>query len=311
MMLYAAFFFAIFLLTLGLLFIPLNKKNQVKHRIEQLMSENKSNPRILLSEHEDKNNKESFRNRILLPLWMEAKKSFSKRLPNKQVEKLDKQLIQAGNPFHMKAADYRMVQLAVMIGMTILSFFYGLLLGVQGASLFIFLFVGLVIGMVLPRHYLKMKMAKRKKLAAKELPDFVDLLLVCLEAGLGFDSALTKVIGKQEGVLAGEFQRCLEELRLGLSRKEALIGVRDRLEVEEISVFINSVLRAEKLGVGMVQVLRILSSDVRERRRQKAEETAMKAPIKILFPLIFFIFPSLFIVILGPVAIQLFHQFHK
>lgn len=310
-MLYAAFFFAIFFLVLGLLFILIDKKNQVKHRIEHLLGENETNPAISTGGLEEKKNKESFRNRVFLPLWMEAKKSLSKRLPSKQVEKLDKQLVQAGNPFHMKSADYQMVQLAFLIGMPVVSLLYGLLLGFQGPPLFIFLFIGSVIGIVLPRYYMKMKIVKRKKLATKELPDFVDLLSVSLEAGLGFDSALSKVIGKQDGVLAKEFRRCLEELRLGLTRKEALMGVRDRLEVEEISSFINSVLRAEKLGVGMVQVLRILTVDVRERRRQKAEETAMKAPIKILFPLVFFIFPSLFIVILGPVAIQLIHQFNK
>lgn len=311
MMLYAAFFFAIFFLVFGLLFILIDKKNQVKHRIEHLLGENETNSAISTGGLEEKKNKESFRNRVFLPLWMEAKKSLSKRLPSKQVEKLDKQLVQAGNPFHMKSADYQMVQLAFLIGMPVVSLLYGLLLGFQGPSLFIFLFIGSVIGIVLPRYYMKMKIVKRKKLATKELPDFVDLLSVSLEAGLGFDSALSKVIGKQDGVLAKEFRRCLEELRLGLTRKEALMGVRDRLEVEEISSFINSVLRAEKLGVGMVQVLRILTVDVRERRRQKAEETAMKAPIKILFPLVFFIFPSLFIVILGPVAIQLIHQFNK
>lgn len=306
-MLYAAFFFAVFFLIFGLLFISMDKKNQVKHRMEHFLGENETNPADLV----EKKNKESFRNRVFLPLWMEAKKSLSKRLPNKQVEKLDKQLVQAGNPLRMKSADYRMVQLAFLIGMPLVLLFYGLLLGFQGTSLFIFLFIGSLIGIVLPRYYIKMKMVERKKRASKELPDFVDLLSVSLEAGLGFDSALSKVIGKQDGILAKEFRRCLEELRLGLTRKEALMGVRDRLDVEEISSFINSVLRAEKLGVGMVQVLRILTVDVRERRRQKAEETAMKAPIKILFPLVFFIFPSLFIVILGPVAIQLIHQFNK
>ncbi|WP_379970794.1 type II secretion system F family protein [Ectobacillus sp. sgz5001026] len=306
-MLYTAFFFAIFFFVFGVLFIPMDKKNQVKHRMEHLLGENETNHADL----EEKRNKESFRHRVFLPLWMEAKKSLSKRLPSKQAEKLDKQLVQAGNPFHMKSADYRMVQLAFLIGMPLVLLFYGLLLGFQGTSLIIFPFIGSVIGIVLPRYYIKMKMVERKKRASKELPDFVDLLSVSLEAGLGFDSALSKVIGKQDGVLAKEFRRCLEELRLGLTRKEALMGVRDRLDVEEVSSFINSVLRAEKLGVGMVQVLRILTVDVRDRRRQKAEETAMKAPIKILFPLVFFIFPSLFIVILGPVAIQLIHQFNK
>jgi tight adherence protein C len=303
-MLYAVFFIAIFFLLFGLLFIPFEKRNQAKRRVQQLLDENKQ--AASLDENQER---ESFRKRVFIPLWADLKKSFSKSMPGKQAEKLDKSLQQAGNPFQMKAADYRMVQMGFLIGMPVLALGYGLLLGFKGSNLLVFFVIGLGFGAILPRQYIKMKITNRKKLAMKELPDFVDLLLVSLEAGLGFDSALSKVIGKQEGVLAKEFRRSLEEMRLGLTRKEALSGVRDRLEVEEISVFINSVLRAEKLGVGMVQVLRILTADVRLRRRQRAEETAMKAPIKILFPLVFFIFPSLFIVILGPVAIQLYHQF--
>ena len=299
-MLYGAFFISIFLLLVGVLLIPFEKKNQAKRRVEQLFSE------IPLDETKSK---DGFRKRVILPFWVDVKKSLSKRMPGHQAEKLDRKLQQAGNPFQMKAADYRMVQLGFLVGMPLLSLGYGLLLGFKDGSILVFLLLGLGFGVILPRQYIKMKITNRKKMAMKELPDFVDLLLVSLEAGLGFDSALSKVIGKQEGVLAREFRRSLEEMRLGLTRKEALLGVRDRLEVEEISVFINSILRAEKLGVGMVQVLRILTADVRLRRRQRAEETAMKAPIKILFPLVLFIFPSLFIVILGPVAIQLYRQF--
>jgi tight adherence protein C len=308
-MLYAAFFFAIFLLLFGLLLIPIEKKNQATRRMESLLSDNHTNMAASTVFPEEEKSNGSFRKRVILPFWMDAKKNLFKRMPGKQAEKLDKQLMKAGNPYHMKAADYRMVQLVFYIVMPLVSLGYGLLLGFKSENLIIFLFVGIGIGAILPIRYIKMKIVNRKKLALKELPDFVDLLLVSLEAGLGFDSALSKVIGKQEGVLAWEFRRCLEELQLGLTRKEALMGVRDRLEVGEISVFINNVLRAEKLGVGMVQVLRILTGDIREHRRQRAEETAMKAPIKILFPLVFFIFPSLFIVILGPVAVQLIHQF--
>lgn len=310
-MLYAAFFAAAFFLLFGLLLIPFEKKHQVTHRVEVFLGENPTAAGTSTLLPRDPNKQLSFRKRVLMPLWTNAKKKFSKNMAGEQAEKLDRQLAQAGNPFHMKAADFRMVQFVFLLGMPLLSVGYGVLLGFETEKLVMFFLVGIGLGLILPRQFIKGRMAKRKKRALRELPDFVDLLLVSLEAGLGFDSALSKVIGKQEGVLAGEFRRCLEELRLGLSRKEALIGVRDRLEVEEISAFINNIIRAEKLGVGMVQVLRILTVDVRERRRERAEETAQKAPIKILFPLVLFIFPSLFIVILGPVAIQLYHQFMK
>jgi tight adherence protein C len=295
-----------------ILLIPIEKRNYVKTRVRHVFSERKEGelpPSLIPGEEQKK--KESFIKRVIQPIWLEAKKGLSKRSSDKHTDKWNKQLTQAGNPFQMKGTDYRMVQYGLLLGFPLLSVLYGLLLGVAGKQIVIFLFIGLGIGMILPRYYIKMKINQRKKQAMLELPDFVDLLLVSLEAGLGFDAALSKVIGKQEGVLAKEFRRCLEELRLGLTRREALIGVRDRIEVEELSVFINSVLRAEKLGVGMVQVLRVLTADVRAQRRQRAEETAMKAPIKILFPLIFFIFPSLFIVILGPAVIQLINQFMK
>ncbi|GHH96697.1 type II secretion system F family protein [Neobacillus kokaensis] len=310
-MLYAAFFAAVLLFIFGLLSIPFEKKSQIESRVEKFLLDNqvKTNAPVLSAEEEKK--RVPFKQRVLLPLWLDAKKNLSKRMPGKKAEKLEKQLSQAGNPFNMRAADYRLLQLAFDFGMPFIAVCYGLLLGFRGGTLIIVASIGIGIGILLPKRYMKIKIAKRQSQAVKELPDFVDLLLVSLEAGLGFDSALSKVIGKQEGVLAREFRRCLEEMRLGLTRKEALSGVRDRLEAEEITVFINSILRGEKLGTGMVKVLRILAVDVRERRREKAEETAQKAPIKMLFPLVFFIFPSLFIVILGPAVIQIFQQFSK
>jgi tight adherence protein C len=132
-----------------------------------------------------------------------------------------------------------------------------------------------------------------------------------LEAGLGFDSAISKMVAKKEGVLAAEFRRCLEEIRLGKTRREALTGVKERLVFDEIKVLISSILQAEKLGIGLVQVLRVQSQEVRDKRKQRAEEQAMKAPIKMLFPLVLFIFPSIFIVLLGPAAIQFMQAFSQ
>lgn len=146
-------------------------------------------------------------------------------------------------------------------------------------------------------------------MALREFPDILDLLTVSLEAGLGFDAAVTKVVSKKEGVLASEFHRCLEEIRLGKTRREALSGIRERLEVDAVNSFISSILQAEKLGIGMVKVLRAQSQEVREQRKQRAEEAAMKAPIKMLFPLVLFIFPSLFIVLLGPAILQFIAAF--
>ena len=173
------------------------------------------------------------------------------------------------------------------------------------------LLVVLSIGLAayIPYVYLKMQIAKRGALAVKELPDFIDLLAVSMEAGLGFDAALSKVVSKKPGVLSYEFQRCLEELKLGKTRREALSGVRDRLICDDIKLLIGSIIQAEQLGVGMVQTLRVQADEIRLRRKQRAEEAAMKAPIKMLFPLVLFIFPCIFIVLLGPAIIQIVEMF--
>ncbi|WP_337019521.1 type II secretion system F family protein, partial [Oceanobacillus massiliensis] len=149
------------------------------------------------------------------------------------------------------------------------------------------------------------KIQKRSQIAGKELPDILDLLTISLEAGLGFDAALSKVVSKKQGEVIKEFKIALEEMRLGQTRKEALNSINDRLSSSELKGLIYNIIQAEKLGVGMVSVLRVQTEEIREYRRQKAEETAMKAPIKMMFPLVLFIFPTLFIVLLGPAMIQL------
>jgi tight adherence protein C len=115
--------------------------------------------------------------------------------------------------------------------------------------------------------------------------------------------ALNKVVSKTNGILSSEFHTCLEEIRLGKSRREAFLGLRERLNFDSIVSLINSILQAEKLGMSMVQIFRIKSQDERSKRRERAEEAAMKVPIKILFPLVFFIFPCMFVVLLVPAVI--------
>nr|AYQ75010.1 type II secretion system F family protein [Cohnella candidum] len=251
----------------------------------------------------------SLKGRVLLPLWKEFRRLFSRTLEERKEAKLELRLLQAGQPFRMSPVDFRIAQLTLALLLPGVCLFYAYLLdsGFGGALLLSAL--GVAAAGWLPGQYLKMKCKTRCRLALRELPDVLDLLTVSLEAGLGFDAALGKLVSKKEGVLAGEFRRCLEEIRLGKTRREALSGVRDRLPLDELKVLISSILQAEKLGIGMVQVLRIQSQEVREQRKQRAEEEAMKAPIKMLFPLVLFIFPSLFIVLLGPAIIQFVQTF--
>ncbi|WP_254660890.1 type II secretion system F family protein [Bacillus sp. FJAT-27225] len=247
----------------------------------------------------------SFNERFLLPILNDFKKSFKKRMPGEKEAKIERKLQRAGNPFGMTPVDFRLLQAACSIGFPLAFAGYGLLIELSSSKVFIAAFVGLALGGIAPHYYLKQKAKTRETLALKELPDTLDLLTVSLEAGLGFDAAVAKLVSKRTGVLSDEFQRSLEEMRLGKVRRDALGGVRDRLEgVDAVKNFISSIIQAEKLGIGMVQVLRAQSVEVRAQRKQRAEEAAMKAPIKMLFPLVLFIFPSLFIVLLGPVVIQ-------
>jgi tight adherence protein C len=246
---------------------------------------------------------------LILSIWHRAAHLTKKRISVKKLEKLEFKLLQAGSPFNLSPVDFRLLQVVSVVGFSLVFGMIGFLFEWAVFQLLAVVLIGLCFGVMMPRTYLSSKIKTRQKLALKELPDFVDLLTVSLEAGLGFDSALSKVIEKQAGVLADEFRVCLDEIRLGKTRREGLNGIKNRLKVDEITTLLNSVIRAEKLGVGMVQVLRIQSVEVREKRKQRAEEQAMKAPIKMLFPLVLFIFPSLFIIILGPAVIQIINTF--
>ncbi len=173
------------------------------------------------------------------------------------------------------------------------------------------LFLGLMGGYILPILYLQQKKEERKKEIRSGLADNLDLLTVSMEAGLGFDAALSKVIEKGEGALVEELQKLVQEIRIGKSRREALKDLGIRTGVEELNSFATAIIQADQLGISLAKVLRVQAEDIREKRRQYAEEKAMKAPIKILFPLVFFIFPAIFIIILGPAVINIIETFSK
>jgi len=171
---------------------------------------------------------------------------------------------------------------------------------VTGLSLIAF-----VIGVILPFIMLNKKMAERKASIQKDLPDVLDLLTVSVEAGLSFDGALAKLSEKMKGALVDEFCRLLQEIRMGVLRRDALAAMGIRCDVADLSLFTTSLVQADQLGVGIGNVLRVQSISMREKRKQRVEERAMKAPIKMMIPLVMFIFPTIFIVLLGPAIIQI------
>lgn len=160
-------------------------------------------------------------------------------------------------------------------------------------------------GFYLPFFLVNRKIVSRKISIQKALPDVLDLLTVSVEAGLGFDGALTKLSEKMRGALVDEFNQVLHEIRMGVSRRNALQALADRCGVDDISLFTTSIIQADQLGVSIGNVLRVQSAAMRDKRRQRAEEKAQKAPVKMLIPLVIFIFPTIFIVLLGPAVIQI------
>lgn len=161
------------------------------------------------------------------------------------------------------------------------------------------------LGASFPFFMLSQKIATRKLSIQRDLPDVLDLLTVSVEAGLAFDGALSKLSEKMKGALVDEFNRVLQEFRVGVPRREALHAMGTRCDVADLSLFTTSLVQADQLGVSIGNVLRVQSAAMREKRRQRAKELAMKAPIKMLIPMVVFIFPTIFIVLMGPAAIQI------
>ncbi|WP_349409458.1 type II secretion system F family protein [Pseudalkalibacillus sp. SCS-8] len=306
-MMYISFFASITLFIYFIYVFRGERKQRLKRRIDSFVHQSSEGMDTFRKDETSK----SLMKRMLLPLWKEFRKGFNKKMEGGKQAKLAVKLLQAGSPFGMTTFEYRMIQLALFVVVPLLVGGWGALMEFQLGGILFSSFVGFIVTLILPPFYIKSKIKARSKSALRELPDVLDLLTVSLEAGLGFDGALSKVVSKKEGVLSREFHRCLEEIRLGKTRREALRGVRERLVVDEINIVISSILQAEKLGIGLVNVLRVQSEEVRDQRKQRAEQEAMKAPVKMLFPLVLFIFPSLFIVLLGPAIIQFVESFSK
>ena len=168
---------------------------------------------------------------------------------------------------------------------------------------------GLGLGWLLPDLYINRKGMARKQEIEKSLPDVLDLLTVSVEAGLGFDGAMIKVVEKTGGALSGEFKTALQEIKMGKPRTEALRDMSGRANVDDLSTFTGSIILAEQLGISIGNILRLQSAQIRQKRRQRAEEMAIKAPVKILIPMVLFIFPAIFVVLLGPAVIQIARTF--
>ncbi|MEP6910761.1 MAG: type II secretion system F family protein [Actinomycetota bacterium] len=188
----------------------------------------------------------------------------------------------------------------------LLGIFFGSLIGSSrgfGGLLMGAIFIGGV-GFLAPDYYLTLKARGRKERIRADLPDALDLLAVSVEAGMGFDASLAKMNEHMDGPLAEEFGLTLSEMRIGESRPEALKRLAERVDAQELSAFTRAIIQADQLGTSLGRILRVQAADARLRRQAAAEERAMKAPIKMLFPTVLFIFPAMFLVILGPAILN-------
>ncbi|MGZ6273153.1 MAG: type II secretion system F family protein [Candidatus Limnocylindrales bacterium] len=250
-----------------------------------------------------------FTERTLRPLVARLSRMGGRLGRVSSTEVAERRLAMAGNPGDLRLTDWMGVKILVAIAVGVLMF---LLLGVLSGNVAGGLFLGMVgfgIGYMLPEFWLGRKIKARQKVILIMIPDTLDLLTISVRAGLGFDAALAKVVEKLPGPLSDEFRRALAEVRVGKARRDALRDMVPRTDVAPLSAFIGAIVQAEQLGVSISKVLQIQSEQLRIERRQRAEEQAAKAPIKMLFPLVGCIFPSLFIVILGPAIISIVKTF--
>ncbi len=218
-------------------------------------------------------------------------------------ERTEKRLALAGYPGNLKVGDWLGIK---AIGALVNAGIFFLLFGLLGQNILAGIAlaaVGLGMGYTIPEFWLGGRVKKRQKAVLLQIPDALDLLTISVRAGLGFDGALGKVVEKLKGPLTDEFRRALAEIRVGKTRREALRDIVPRTDVTALTNFIGAIIQAEQLGVSISKVLQVQSEQLRIERRQRAAEMAAKAPIKMLFPLVGCIFPSLFIVILGPAII--------
>ncbi|HEX5371024.1 MAG TPA: type II secretion system F family protein [Dehalococcoidia bacterium] len=249
---------------------------------------------------------ESAKTRLLGPMVSSLGSTLEKILPSKWIQGIDHRLTQAGQPTTTKGF---LVAYAMAIGVMSLFAFTVLTSGSFSGLLGMVIVLGcLALGIFLPKAWLDNRVRARQHAILKSLPDAFDLVTTCVEAGLGLEAALSRVAEKVEGPFGEELAVMLREVQMGKLRRDAMREMSDRTGVPDLTTFINAVVQAESMGTSIAAVLRVQAEQMRIKRRQRAEQQAQAAPIKMMFPLVLFIFPTLFIVILGPAAISIYQQ---
>jgi tight adherence protein C len=284
---------AVLLITYGL--AGRQSRDVVQQRLEQLVTQPTSLEELELQQ--------PLAERVLRPIVQRLSRIANRGDTGGVIARADAKLEKAGYPGGLRGADWMGVKLLCTL---ILGVGVGLLMLLVGRVQLALVFgiAGAGLGYMAPEFWLGSRARKRSWSMVLQLPDALDLLTISVEAGLGFDAALAKVVEKMEGPLVNEFRQALAEIRMGRTRRDALRDVVARADAQPISNFIGAIVQAEQLGVPIAKVLQIQSQQLRIERRQRAEEMAAKAPVKMLFPMVGCIFPTIFIVILGPAIIS-------
>ncbi len=245
-----------------------------------------------------------FSERVMRPAIERLGSMLSRSTPQKARQDLLNRLELAGRPGNLTPEDFAAVRLVAAAVFGAIALLLGFLLG-GGLYLVISLVVGVILGYYVPVLWLKQKVDGRKSEIQKGLPDALDLLVICVDAGLGFDAALARVTDKYKNALSELLSKALREVSLGRPRLEALDEMGRNSGVEDLHNFIQAVIQSEQFGTGIGKILRIQADEMRRRRRQRAQERGAQATLKMMLPMVGCIFPTLWIVLLGPAVLIL------
>ncbi len=293
-------FGVLMLLGVGLIMIGMRRSSQpdaISDRLSQFTERTMTLEEMELQQ--------PFSQRVLVPLTKSILTKLGEYGPKQSAERLRLNLAQAGNPGNLTPMQFSGIRLALAVILFIVVGAVTFLQGMEVTQALMYTAIGGFMGYLLPGIWLGQQIKKRKKAIVKALPDALDLLCICVEAGLSFDQAMQRLTEKWDDPLSREFKRVLSDTRLGRPRRDAMKDMIDRCGVDDVQTFIGAVIQAEQLGVSIGRILRIQSDQMRIRRRQRAEEEAHKAPIKMLIPMAFLIFPSLCIVLGTPALLRI------
>jgi tight adherence protein C len=246
-----------------------------------------------------------FSQRVLVPLLQASSQFVSRFTPQKTLEATQQKLELAGNPNGWSPTEFMGIRGIAALALGVLTFIVTSVAGTVFLQRIGFTAAMAVLGFVLPGYWLGGRIRRRQDEIVKGLPDALDLLTISVEAGLPFDGAMQRVADKWDNEISRAFQRLLTEMRVGKARRDALRDMAERMDVPDVTSFVAALVQADQLGISIAKVLRIQSEQMRIKRRQRAEEKAQQAPVKMLIPMTFLIFPTILIIIIGPAALIL------